>query len=92
MKLSENIKPISYFKAHAAEVLDALHENQEPYVLTVNGEAKAVLLDVRAYEQMQETMAMLVLVAHGEREIAEGKVMSVERAFQKVRSSMSRTK
>lgn len=91
MNLSDNIKPISYFKAHAAEMLDALHENQEPYVLTVNGEAKAVLLDVRAYEQMQETMAMLVLVAQGEREIAAGKVQPAREAIAKVLSRLERT-
>lgn len=64
---SSNIKPISYLKANVAEVLKQLAEEQEPLVITQNGEAKAVLQDVHSYEQTQETLALLKVLALGPR-------------------------
>lgn len=69
MKLSDRIKPISYIKAHASEVLRGLAGASEPLIITQNGEAKAVLQDIDAYEQTQETLALLRILALGEREI-----------------------
>lgn len=76
MKLSSQIKPISYLKAHAAEIVRTLGEKGEPLVITQNGEAKAVLQDIESYEQMQETVALLKILALGTRQIEEGKVRS----------------
>ncbi len=59
MKLSERIKPISYLKANAAEVIAKLAEHQQPMIITVNGEAKAVLQDIDSYEEMQEAIALM---------------------------------
>ena len=73
MRYSSQIKPISYLKANAAEILLDLAERREPMVITQNGEAKAVLQDVASYEEMQETLALLKIVAIGNREIAEGR-------------------
>ena len=74
MRYSTRIKPISYLKANAAEVLLQLAEVREPMVITQNGEAKAVIQDVASYEETQETMALLKILALGNREIASGKV------------------
>ena len=74
MKLSDQIKPISYLKAHAAEVVRNLSTNMQPIVITQNGEAKAVIQDIKSYEQTQETMALLKILALGQRQIEEGKV------------------
>lgn len=74
MKLSSQIKPISYLKAHAAEILRNLTEQREPLVITQNGEAKAILQDIESYEQTQETMALLKVLALGTRQIEEGRV------------------
>ncbi len=74
MKLSRQIKPISYLKAHAAEIVRNIGEQREPLVITQNGEAKAVLQDIESYEQTQETMALLKILALGRRQIEEGKV------------------
>ena len=71
---SSQIKPISYLKANAAEVLDRLAESREPMLITQNGEAKAVIQDVASYEQTQETLALLKILALGNREVEEGKV------------------
>lgn len=74
MKLSRKIKPISYLKAHAAEIVRNLGEQREPLVITQNGEAKVVIQDIESYEQTQETMALLKILALGTRQIEKGRV------------------
>ena len=74
MKLSRQIKPISYLKAHAAEIVRTLGTQGEPLVITQNGEAKAVMQDIGSYEQTQETMALLKILALGGRQIEAGQV------------------
>ena len=74
MKLSSQIKPISYLKAHAAEIVRTLGDQQEPLIITQNGEAKAVMQDIDSYEQMQETLALLKILALGNRQIEAGQV------------------
>ncbi len=63
MKLSENIKSISYLKANAAEMIHKINENNDTYIITQNGEAKVVVQDIKEYERTQETIAMLQLLA-----------------------------
>ncbi len=74
MRYSSQVKPISYLKANAAEILASLGEQREPLVITQNGEAKAVLQDVASYEATQETLALLKVLALGQQEVAFGKV------------------
>jgi len=74
MKLSSQIKPISYLKAHAAEIVRSLRERGEPLVITQNGEAKVVMKDIERYEQTQETMALLKILALGTYQVEKGKV------------------
>lgn len=74
MKLSNQIRPISYLKAHAAEILRTLAAQGEPLVITQNGEAKAVVQDIRSYEQTQETLALLKILALGSRQVEAGQV------------------
>ena len=74
---SANIKPISYLKANAAEVLKHLAELREPFLITQNGEARAVMQDIASYENTQETLALLKILALGNREIEEGKLKPV---------------
>jgi prevent-host-death family protein len=74
MRYSSQVKPISYLKANAAEVLSQLAEQREPLVNTQNGEAKAVLQDVASFEETQETLAMLKILALGNQDVAAGKV------------------
>jgi prevent-host-death family protein len=68
------IKPISYLKANAAAVLAQMTRDREPLVITQNGEAKAVLQDVASFEETQETLALLKILALGNREITSGDV------------------
>ena len=74
MKLSSQIKPISYLKAHAAEIVRTLGDRQEPLIITQNGEAKVVVQDIDSYERMQETVALLKILALGNRQIEAGQV------------------
>jgi len=77
MRYSSQIKPISYLKANAAEVLAQLAEHREPLVITQNGEAKAVIQDVATFQETQETLALLKILALGNQDIEAGKVTSV---------------
>uniref|UniRef100_A6VV50 Antitoxin n=1 Tax=Marinomonas sp. (strain MWYL1) TaxID=400668 RepID=A6VV50_MARMS len=86
MKLSSQIKPISYLKAHAAEVVRNLSTNMQPMVITQNGEAKAVIQDIKSYEQTQETMALLKMLALGQRQVEEGKVQPAGDLVAKLRN------
>jgi prevent-host-death family protein len=90
MKLSDRIKPISYLKAHTAEILRQMAERREPFVITQNGEAKAVIQDIVSYEQTQETMALLKILALGNRQIDEGKVTPAHTAIKRLRATKSR--
>ncbi len=85
MKLSSQIKPISYLKAHAAEIVRNLGEQREPLVITQNGEAKVVMQDIGSYEQTQETMALLKILALGNRQIEEGKVQAAADVLKRLR-------
>ena len=85
MKLSSQIKPISYLKAHVAEIVRKLGEKREPLVITQNGEAKVAIQDIESYEQAQETMALLKILALGTRQIEEGKVQLAEVVIKRLR-------
>jgi prevent-host-death family protein len=85
LKLSSQIKPISYLKAHAAEIVRSLAEKREPMVITQNGEAKVVIQDIESYERTQQTMALLKILALGMRQVEEGKVLPAENAIQRLR-------
>lgn len=87
MKYSNQIKPISYLKANTAEILRRIAERGEPLVITQNGVAKAVVQDIATYEQTQETMALLKILALGNRQIQEGKVLPANAAIKRLRKS-----
>ena len=85
MKLSHQIKPISYLKAHAAEVARNLVKKGEPLVITQNGEAKLVVQDIESYEQTVETMALLKILALGNRQIEQGKTQKAADVIKRLR-------
>ena len=87
MKASR-IKPISYFKANAAEIVRQLAENREPMVITQNGEATAIIQDIASYEETQETMALLKILALGNRQIEAGRVTPAATAIKHLRQRM----
>jgi prevent-host-death family protein len=85
MKLSESVKPISYLKSHTAEALRDVSEGQRTMVITQHGEAKAVLQDIASYEQTQESLALLKMLAQSSKSIQEGRSKPLKKAFSDVR-------
>jgi prevent-host-death family protein len=91
MRYSSQVKPISYLKAKAAEVLTRLAEDREPLVITQNGEAKAVLQDVASFEQTQETLALLKILALGQQDVEAGRVKPVANVVERLRARRKAT-
>lgn len=91
MKLSESIKPISYLKSHTAEAVRDVSRRRQPMVITQHGEAKAVLQDITSYEQLQESLALLKMLAQSSKSIREGRSKPVKRAFAAVREQVKAT-
>lgn len=81
MKFSTQVKPISYLKSHAAEIIRDITESREPMLITQNGEAKLVVMDVRSYEEHEEALALLKLLALGNREIEQGHFRGADEVF-----------
>ena len=81
MKLSQDLKPVSYFKNNMAEVIRNLNKNRGTMILTQNGEAKAALMDIKAYEDLQETLAMLEMIAQGNKDLTEGRYRPAEQVL-----------
>ena len=81
MKFSTQVKPISYLKSHAAEIVKDITENRKPMLITQNGEAKQVVMDVKSFEEQEETLALLKILALGNREIEQGKFRDAEDVF-----------
>ncbi|TLY92512.1 MAG: type II toxin-antitoxin system Phd/YefM family antitoxin [Gammaproteobacteria bacterium] len=86
MRYSRQIKSISYLKANAADVLRELEEQRKPLIITQNGEAKAVLQDVASYEETQETLALLKILALGSQQVERGEVTPVSEVAKRLRS------
>jgi prevent-host-death family protein len=85
MKLSESVKPVSYLKSHTAEVLRDVSEKQRTMVITQHGEARAVIQDIASYEQTQESLALLKMLAQSSKSIQEGRSKPFKKAFADVR-------
>ncbi|MBN2129727.1 MAG: type II toxin-antitoxin system Phd/YefM family antitoxin [Sedimentisphaerales bacterium] len=81
MKLSERIAPISYLKAHAAQIVRDLSARRGTMVITQNGQAKAVVQDITTYEQTQESLALLKLLAQSQRSVEAGRTKPLKKAF-----------
>ena len=89
MKYSTQVRPISFLKANAAEILRDLAEKQEPMVITQNGEARAVIQDIASFEGTQETLALLKLLALGNRDIEAGRTRPAREVVERLRAKRS---
>lgn len=87
MRYSTQVKSISHLKAESAQVLRDLEERREPMVITQHGEAKAVIQDVASYEETQETLALLKVLALGSRDVEEGRVRPLLDVVGEIRKS-----
>jgi len=92
MRLSRSVKPISYLKQNTAEALKEVHENLAPMVITQNGEAKAVLIDIAEYEQDQESFAMLKMIAQSKSAYSSGNYKPAKKTFSDIRKKIKEAK
>jgi prevent-host-death family protein len=86
MKLKEDIKPVTYMKTRPAELLKKVSESRRPTIITQNGEAKAVVLDIESYEGLRNAAMLLQFAAQGEKDLEEGRVLPQKQALERVRS------
>lgn len=86
MRHSRQIKPISYVKANAAEVIGQLERDRQPVFITQNGEARAVLQDIASFEQTQETLALLKILALGNEQVANEQVKPFAEVIKRLKS------
>ncbi len=90
MKPSESIKPISYLKAHASELIRDVSANQKTLVITQNGEAKVILQDIRVYEQTQDSLALLKILAQSSKSLKAGQFKSAKSSFSDLRKRIKK--
>lgn len=90
MKHSENTKPISYLKSNTTKMINQVGETRTPYVITQNGYAKAVVQDMKSYEETQESLALLKIVAQSKKSTETSKPKTLKQAFKSVRRRTSR--
>ena len=81
MNLSQDIKPISYLKAKTADVINSVNENQRTIIITQNGEAKAVVQDIKSYENLQNSLNLLKLIVQSENDIENNELVKQDKMF-----------
>ena len=86
MQFHSDIKPISWLKNNAKRMVETVDETGNPMIITQNGEAKAVLLDVASFEETQETLALLKILALGNQDVAADKVKPVADVVARLRA------
>lgn len=90
MKLTGRVKPISWLKAHAPQVIRDLAEDRQPVVITLHGEARAVIQDIASYEQTQETLGLLKMLSLTNKSVEAGNVAPASVAFAGIRERVSK--
>ena len=92
MKYSETVKSISYLKAHASEMLRDVNASGKTMIITQNGEAKAILQDVKVYEEMQESLALLKIVALSNKNLERHNYKPIKTSFADIRAEIQKRK
>ncbi len=88
MNISKDIKPITYLKSRAADLLKQINETHRPVIITQNGEPRAVLQDPKSYENMRNAIGILKLLSQGEEDIKDGKSRSQEDVFENIENML----
>ncbi|HON80598.1 MAG TPA: type II toxin-antitoxin system Phd/YefM family antitoxin [Spirochaetota bacterium] len=81
MNIKEDIKPISYIKSHAADILKYINENRRPVIITQNGEAKGVFIDSDSYQNMKNTMSLMKMLLLAETQVSRGETVDHDKMF-----------
>ncbi len=88
MNLKEDIKPISYIKTHAADMLKRVNDTHNPIIITQNGEAKAVLLDTNSYQEMINSIGILKLISQSENDLTNEEYIENDNLFDEIKASI----
>ena len=88
MNITSDIKPVTYLKSKAADLLNQINETHRPVIITQNGKPRAVLQDPESYENMRNTIGLLKLISQGEIDVRNGRVNSQEDVFNDVENSL----
>jgi len=89
MNIVNDIKPVTYLKSRAADLLNQINETQRPVIITQNGEPRAVLQDPVSYENMRNAIGMLKLISQGEVDARCGRTKPQEKMFDEIENSLS---
>ncbi len=84
MNITQDIKPVTYLKSRAADILKQINETHRPVIITQNGEPKAILQDPESYENMRNAIGILKLISQGEGEIRNGKARPQQEVFERI--------
>jgi prevent-host-death family protein len=91
MKVASDIKPVSYLKSHAADILKQINETHRPMVITQNGEPKAVVQDPVSYDNMRNAIGLLKLISQGEEDIRQGRSREQDEVFKDMEALLAAT-
>ena len=90
MRIEHDVKPVTYMKTKAAELLRSVDESRRPVVITQSGEPKGVLMDIASYQELRQATLLLRLVAQGEADVREDRTVAQEGVFRTLRRRLAR--
>lgn len=88
MNITNDIKPVTYLKSRAADLLNQINETHRPVIITQHGEPRAILQDPKSYENMRNAIGILKLLSEGEANIREGRIKSQEDVFDEIENAL----
>jgi len=88
MNIIDDIKPVTYLKSRAADLLNQINETHRPVIITQNGEPRAVLQDPESYENMRNAIGMLKLISQGETDVRSGRTKPQETMFNEIEGEL----
>ncbi len=91
MSQRESVKPITYLKSHAAELIREINEDGRTVTITQNGEAKVVVMDVDTYDRWRSALTLMKVLAKGEADVQARQTVGTEEVFKRTRKAIKRS-
>lgn len=90
MNISSDIKPVSFLKSHAADILKQINDTHRPIVITQNGEPRGVIQDPESYDNMRKAIGLLKLISQGEEDVKQGNTKTQDRVFKDIEKMLAK--
>lgn len=90
MRVEHDVKPVTYMKTRAADLLRSVNESRRPVVITQSGEPKGVLMDFESYQELRQATLLLRLLAQGEADVREGLTVPQDKVFKALRGRLAK--